>query len=301
MILGKTNYNILSQFEKLWTTHEEVHRKDILENIISKIDIERLIEKIKQSNTDDLLENTIISWAWMIKIKILEHQNGSIRLHMFDPDNLSSNLFNNVEWEPHIHDFQWISKILLWQIFEESYQTYEPKKNQIEQYNLFLNRAKHLNNNKQQQILWEIEETNIKDEDALNIISQNNLDSSNIIDLYHIYDSIKNNSKKEIIETFNDIWILWFKKDWTRIIKSGETYFLPADRWHKIINKSKAITLFINDKTYKSCWFMKNKNTILRGHGKKFPRLQIKEIKRNIPENEKCTKNLYSLINLIES
>ena len=298
---------IMDIFDSLGENTNESERLKIIESIFNKRDIQEIKTYFENMNIikfkKEVLENTFISGAWMIKIKIFHHQNGEIRLHLFS-EKLYDNLLKWVEWEPHVHDFQWYSNVLLGEILEEWYSINAITTEEENEYQYFLKWFSWQDKVLQKKVMQYMDKKNSKSMEFLEEIkelndfcAEYNIDLKNLSDIYTIYDSEKEyNTQNKLIEKFYKIGSYKFIFDQIRIIKQWMAYVLPAHRWHRILNETESITLFISDTTYKSQDFEKANNIFLRWHAKRIPSQQKSQKIRTIMDKHNKIDILYNHI-----
>lgn len=238
----------------------------------------KLLYKIK-NNFSDLKPFIFISWAWMIKIRLVENEFWRFHYHFFWLDCITKEIINN----KHVHSFQAISNVLSWKIKEELYSFNKLKNFDLSKYNLIDNFMRSL---------WSIEQKVVinyldlilvwkeckKPSFFNNFLIKNNISVSDILEVHIIYNSIKEQSNNWSIkkEVFKSIWMCNLKYLWDRLISSWDLYVLKSENWHKVNILEESSTLFLSDISYRSKWYRKDNSTLMRWHAKRFAFMQEK-------------------------
>ena len=275
---------INDSFDKLWTLLDECSRETIIRSAVSNELLKTFcssLADLSDSNFKKLKAQTTISPAWMIKTNIFTHNNGGIRLHIFQ--NNLSDILNDIPKNIHFHDFQWYSHVLMWYIQEDQYEPFLASSDEKSVYNNFLqdpqlseygtsaiNRVLNKYLTSQYDTLDAIE-----DDTLIDFLSTKYWDISSLAQYHTIFNS----------EKFMD-WNILRERVWprnvyrlrymgSRLISRGNSYFLPAHLWHHIDTDSIGITstLFVFDRTYKSQNFPKMNDSVdlSRWNAKRFP------------------------------
>lgn len=289
-LLFNNESEILSQFEELKNNKlNELLRLEILRTIWTSTIINYILKELSNIDyhtfTEQILPNIVISGAGMIKIKLLTHPFGKIRLHIWPSDSLPL-MWKNLWGNCHIHDFQAYSHVLSWEIYEESFKVYKMTEEENKIYSIFLKRILGLDI--------------IKQEDISNILEWIFIwkeTSNHFIDIFCHEFNIKPymlaqrhtfftweryvNTENNPVESFQIHGNYNFELIWKRTILAWEAYFLPIEQWHRIYTNWDTMTFFVTDTSYKHGAIPDNGHTLLNGHGKRYPRKQLLLESRN--------------------
>ena len=257
-------------------------RKSILKDCLNLDSICRELYTYKMSvkdNISKLLASTYVSWAWMIKVKILDQVDTLLTLNIFWNPKINWKIIENI----HMHNFQAYSYVMKWVINEDYFLFNHPTDKQIHIYKNFLEMVSSLTNSDKVQLLEQLEWLLVKwsdfrPENSLKLFFDELWATMDELKgIYTIFSSVKLIGDKWAIiwERFTDNWICHIEHTWSRKIEAGNNYFLPDDQWHRIQVYQPTTTVFLADKTYKTRGFPKsNWAYIKRWHVKKLKNQQ---------------------------
>lgn len=283
---------IKDSFENLKLEQDELKRRVIIEELITREDIKMILQGLTNISNDALVNNVSISWAWMVKVKLFSSIHGSLRYHIFSPkfeeNDLSIMQFDD---NPHIHWFQAYSHVVHWNIIENTFNLVKLNEHEDVIYQNFLTSFGEINQAAQQWIvnLFKNKEYNLANEEVFwQLLPKYKNYYRQIRNFYTIFDSIKGfDATGDLVEKFFNVWTGSFTPIMQRKIKKWEHYHLSAETAHTIAKgEDDTITVFLTDDTFESMWFKKNKDTFLRGHGQQFPHLQPDQCIRKQSESK---------------
>ena len=294
--------NILSKLELLENSQD---RKRLLEECSDITTLTWELDSYRstiKTDSDRLLRDSYISWAWMIKVRILDTWHGILTLNIFWNNHTAWKIPENI----HVHDFQAISYVARGEINEEQFSFQRSTWEQEEIYTHFVEVMSSIWYIEQIQILGELEARLLQNSNAeitpelQRVLSLIWVTIDELIWLYVIF-----NGEKEIDSTwtvtwerFNEKWVYNLSFDWRRKIQQWESYFLPDYMWHRIDSWDNTTTLFLVDKTFKTKWFPKTKNLELtRWHAKKLPQQQAEYEDRWYSSYNISPKELLRIVN----
>lgn len=271
------NEQIISLFDSLSYVKQTKDRANILDSILNGTFEKEILSILSWLKYDQFMKKVrnsmIVSWAWMIKIRLFEHRNWAIRYHIFNKD-LNNKILNNHWEDPHVHDFQAYSRVVLGEVMESRFNISIPNSNVIQGYKLFLDQFNQ----------WEYFESDNKH------ISWNNFHN-----LYTFFS--ENRNEVNWIDSFKKLWVYQLDSMKVRNIKQNEKYFLDSSIAHSIWIKDDSATICVMDKTFKywnkvGCHSNKK---ILRWHWVRIPQNQKKSIERKNENYWLDSKKLFEL------
>lgn len=273
------------RIESLQHYSDSKERQEILEDCMDIDNISQNLYKFQNEiwdNVSKLLSNCYISWAGMLKIKMIDSPHGGMFLHIFGGE-LSWKIPENI----HIHDFQAISFVSRWSIDEQQFLFSQSSESSREVYWSFLNMMCSISIEQRDHILHYLDQYMVgRSVDSIWLLDdfclKNDISLYKLSLLHTVYASSKITENKMVLwEKFKDIGLFDLSFYNNRQVKESETYFLPAEIWHRIENSSDTTTIFIFDKTYKSCWYEKSSpETVIRWNGKRLSYMQQEFEKR---------------------
>lgn len=299
-----TQNDVIKKYEKLWQNTNEESRWDILKTMVTKSVIGDILNWVTKMTDDDLSKILVISWAWMLKLRLFESRYWSIRYHIFIPSLVIRDLMGYQIWEEtHVHDFQAHSNVLLWEVHENRYTVHNIDEKQHEIYT-----EQHEFDDHIALSTLELYEKSYKSKDFDEKDRQKKLQSDyqnwyikytakefdTIRNVYTVFDSKKFiNENGQQAEWFFPVGLKKFEPKDQRIVKAWESYFLHAEHAHRILpTKWISSTIFATDSTYDPVIRPKKDNILMRWHGKRHPTIQKTMIIRDAPNIKKQHKAL---------
>lgn len=272
---------LIDWINDLWKINTESIRAKLISTLLIQDEISVLLEGILSLDNNALKEYISVSGAGMIKLKIVDTEDWQVRYHIFLPE-LNELADTDFDENPHVHDFQACSHVMLGYIDEERFDVKEMSDLQKSIYNNLLHKRETIENAKRNFYVQQIKKV-----DWYIDIDWLVFDPNGLKDCFTFFDSSKHiNSTWDLVEEFYKIWTWRFEKKDNRTIYWNNRYFLDADTAHIVKSKEKTATVFVADTTYASRWYKKKNHVFLRWHGMRFFDEQPKQVVRSNPSNK---------------